>query len=107
MTPEPVSLCPEPCTLIETTDGSTFAATAAYPVLGSAETVLPESDAIVRPGLLDDPPPSSIAAPTPTPIPPKTRAATPAAAAGERHRDRCFDGPHCGSVRRSSGSVSA
>src|SRR5581483_4986113 len=85
MTPEPVSPPPLTWTLIETTAGSTLAATPASD-LGSLAT-LPETGATVRPALLvvGELLPPAISAPTPTPIPPKTSAARPAATALARH----------------------
>src|SRR4051794_2067600 len=79
-----------------TTAGSTLAATPASD-RGSAETFA-EIGATVRPASWARPlllPPSS-AAPTPTPAPPNTSAASPAATAVVRHGARARTGPECG-----------
>src|SRR3954463_10217312 len=97
ITPEPVSCWPDPLTLIDTTDGSTRAAIAAYDFGLPATGLVPELDATLKPGVADELWPSSIAAPIPTPAPPKTSAAIPAAAAVVRQCDRSRDGvSHCG-----------
>src|SRR3954451_17106655 len=86
-TPGPVSDPPLPRTLIDTTDGSSFAAIAANErgFAAEAETgeqamVTPPSDVVLLSW--------SSATPTPTPPPPKTSAARPAAAAGASQAGR-------------------
>src|SRR5438309_4506011 len=81
MTPEPVSPAVAVVTLMLTTDGDTRDATPAYDV----GTTLSDPLGSEAAGSADGAPsPWFMAAPTPTPIPPKTRADKPAAAAVDR-----------------------
>src|SRR2546423_15026806 len=92
MTPDPVPEPVSPRTLIDTTEGSTRAATAAKDV-GLATLPLAGAGAVVNDDVGPLPLSPSIAAPMPTPAAPKTSADTPAAAAGTSQPRRGRRGP--------------
>src|SRR4051812_11136334 len=112
MTPEPVSCCPEPLTLIDTTDGRTCAAIAAYDLGLAASDDVDALETLKPPApVVDEPPSPSSAAPIPMPAPPNTSAEAPAAIAGTNQPGRCRrrrGGSHDGCAPgRSSCSVCA
>src|SRR5438270_11720270 len=104
MTPEPVSPALAVATLMLTTDGETREATPAYDVGTTLSSPLGRDAAGRADG---EPLPCSIAAPTPTPIPPKTRAESPAAVAVVRkpRRGACVGSSGCCGSFSSTGAV--